>query len=58
MPSEQQYMEEIIKNIQKLYKEYEIRINGENGKKILIIIRFLGIKCFHNNYFQYNEYLK
>ncbi|XP_054512293.1 axonemal dynein light chain domain-containing protein 1 isoform X4 [Pan troglodytes] len=36
MPSEQQYMEEIIKNIQKLYKEYEIRINGENGySKIL-----------------------
>nr|XP_055222794.1 axonemal dynein light chain domain-containing protein 1 isoform X4 [Gorilla gorilla gorilla] len=36
MPSEQQYMEEIIKNIQKLYKEYEIRINGDNGySKIL-----------------------
>ncbi|XP_055111102.1 axonemal dynein light chain domain-containing protein 1 isoform X4 [Symphalangus syndactylus] len=30
MPSERQYMEEIIKNIQKLYKEYEIRINGDN----------------------------
>ncbi|XP_054190242.1 axonemal dynein light chain domain-containing protein 1 isoform X5 [Homo sapiens] len=36
MPSERQYMEEIIKNIQKLYKEYEIRINGDNGySKIL-----------------------
>ncbi|XP_030792222.1 axonemal dynein light chain domain-containing protein 1 [Rhinopithecus roxellana] len=39
MPSEQQYMEEIIKNIQKLYKEYEIRINGDNGySKILPIL--------------------
>ncbi|XP_054406616.1 axonemal dynein light chain domain-containing protein 1 isoform X4 [Pongo abelii] len=36
MPSERQYMEEIIKNIQNLYKEYEIRINGDNGySKIL-----------------------
>ncbi|XP_072867837.1 axonemal dynein light chain domain-containing protein 1 isoform X1 [Chlorocebus sabaeus] len=39
MPSERQYMEEIIKNIQKLYKEYEIRINGDNGySKILPIL--------------------
>uniref|UniRef100_A0A2K5DMK0 Axonemal dynein light chain domain containing 1 n=1 Tax=Aotus nancymaae TaxID=37293 RepID=A0A2K5DMK0_AOTNA len=36
MPSEQQYMEEIIKNTRSLYKEYEIRINGDNGiSKIL-----------------------
>uniref|UniRef100_A0A096N131 Axonemal dynein light chain domain containing 1 n=1 Tax=Papio anubis TaxID=9555 RepID=A0A096N131_PAPAN len=39
LPSERQYMEEIIKNIQKLYKEYEIRINGDNGySKILPIL--------------------
>ncbi|XP_011806513.1 PREDICTED: axonemal dynein light chain domain-containing protein 1 [Colobus angolensis palliatus] len=39
MPSERQYTEEIIKNIQKLYKEYEIRINGDNGySKILPIL--------------------
>ncbi|XP_008590273.1 PREDICTED: axonemal dynein light chain domain-containing protein 1 [Galeopterus variegatus] len=36
MPTEHQYMEEIIKSIRKLYKEYEIRINGDNGtSKIL-----------------------
>nr|XP_054103388.1 axonemal dynein light chain domain-containing protein 1 isoform X2 [Callithrix jacchus] len=36
MLSEQQYMEEIIKNTRSLYKEYEIRINGDNGiSKIL-----------------------
>ncbi|KAM9212405.1 axonemal dynein light chain domain-containing protein 1 [Dugong dugon] len=31
MPPEQLYMEEINKTIGKLYKEYEIRINGNNG---------------------------
>ncbi|XP_049724367.1 axonemal dynein light chain domain-containing protein 1 isoform X1 [Elephas maximus indicus] len=36
MPSEQLYMEEINKTIGKLYKEYEVRINGDNGiSKIL-----------------------
>uniref|UniRef100_A0A8C9GMW7 Axonemal dynein light chain domain containing 1 n=1 Tax=Piliocolobus tephrosceles TaxID=591936 RepID=A0A8C9GMW7_9PRIM len=37
MPSERQYMEEIIKNIQKLYKEYEIRINGDNVLQAYIL---------------------
>ncbi|XP_040840142.1 axonemal dynein light chain domain-containing protein 1 [Ochotona curzoniae] len=31
LPPEQQYMEEILKNIDKLYKDYESRINGEHG---------------------------
>nr|XP_012628029.1 axonemal dynein light chain domain-containing protein 1 isoform X4 [Microcebus murinus] len=36
MPPEQQYMEEMIKSIGRLYKEYEIRMNGDNGiSKIL-----------------------
>ncbi|XP_051714207.2 axonemal dynein light chain domain-containing protein 1 isoform X1 [Oryctolagus cuniculus] len=36
LPPEQQYMEEILKNAERLYKEYEIRINGDNGaSKIL-----------------------
>ncbi|KAK2084844.1 Axonemal dynein light chain domain-containing protein 1 [Saguinus oedipus] len=30
MPSDQEYMEEIIKNTRSLYQEYEIRINGDN----------------------------
>lgn len=33
LPSEYEYMEELIKNINRLYKEYEIRINGDNGKQ-------------------------
>lgn len=36
MPPEQQYMEDIVKSIRKLYKEFEIRINGDNGKKNMI----------------------
>ncbi|XP_059001826.1 axonemal dynein light chain domain-containing protein 1 isoform X1 [Mustela lutreola] len=36
MPSELQYMQEIVKTIGRLYKEFEIRINGDNGiSKIL-----------------------
>ncbi|XP_041518386.1 axonemal dynein light chain domain-containing protein 1 [Microtus oregoni] len=31
LPPEHEYMEEMIKNISRLYKEYEIRINGDNG---------------------------
>ncbi|XP_001488408.1 axonemal dynein light chain domain-containing protein 1 isoform X1 [Equus przewalskii] len=36
MPPERQYMEEIAKSIERLYKEFKIRINGDNGiSKIL-----------------------
>ncbi|XP_004425229.1 PREDICTED: axonemal dynein light chain domain-containing protein 1 [Ceratotherium simum simum] len=36
MPPERQHMEEIVKSIGRLYKEFEIRINGDNGiSKIL-----------------------
>uniref|UniRef100_A0A8D1J7Z5 Axonemal dynein light chain domain containing 1 n=1 Tax=Sus scrofa TaxID=9823 RepID=A0A8D1J7Z5_PIG len=36
IPSEQKHMEEIMKSIARLYKEFEIRINGDNGlSKIL-----------------------
>nr|XP_005901617.1 PREDICTED: axonemal dynein light chain domain-containing protein 1 [Bos mutus] len=36
IPPEQKLMEEILKNIARLYKEFEIRINGDNGtSKIL-----------------------
>ncbi|XP_045403209.1 axonemal dynein light chain domain-containing protein 1 isoform X2 [Lemur catta] len=39
MPPEQQYMEQMIKSIGRLYKEYEIRINGDNGiSKILLYL--------------------
>nr|XP_021515891.1 axonemal dynein light chain domain-containing protein 1 [Meriones unguiculatus] len=39
LPSEYQYMEEIIKATGNLYKEYEIRINGDNGmSKILPVL--------------------
>ncbi|KAL6037918.1 hypothetical protein STEG23_003327, partial [Scotinomys teguina] len=31
LPPEYEYMEEMIKAIVRLYKEYEIRINGDNG---------------------------
>ncbi|KAH0504079.1 Axonemal dynein light chain domain-containing protein 1 [Microtus ochrogaster] len=31
LPPEHEYMEEMVKNISRLYKEYEIRINGDNG---------------------------
>lgn len=33
MPAEHQYLMELIKNIGRLYKGYEMRINGDNGKK-------------------------
>ena len=33
IPLEQKLMEEILKNIARLYKEFEIRINGDNGKE-------------------------
>uniref|UniRef100_A0ABI7WG68 Axonemal dynein light chain domain containing 1 n=1 Tax=Felis catus TaxID=9685 RepID=A0ABI7WG68_FELCA len=36
LPPEQQHMKEIVKTIGRLYKEFEIRINGDNGiSKIL-----------------------
>ncbi|XP_028615681.1 axonemal dynein light chain domain-containing protein 1 [Grammomys surdaster] len=31
LPPEHEYMEEMIKNISKFYREYEIRINGDHG---------------------------
>ncbi|XP_008059608.1 axonemal dynein light chain domain-containing protein 1-like, partial [Carlito syrichta] len=48
MPPEQQYMEEIIKNIGKLYKDYEVRITGENGisKILLSVINSLDFCSF------------
>lgn len=50
LPPEHEYMEEMIKNISRLYKEYEIRINGENGKQTSKM-RFLGIvKNLNSNY--------
>lgn len=33
LPPEYEYMEEMLKTIGRLYKEYEIRINGDNGKQ-------------------------
>ncbi|XP_023559372.1 axonemal dynein light chain domain-containing protein 1 [Octodon degus] len=36
MPAEQQYLVEILKNTVKLYKEYELRINGDNGVSKII----------------------
>ena len=33
IPPEQKLMEEILKNIARLYKEFEIRITGDNGKE-------------------------
>ncbi|KAB1260720.1 Axonemal dynein light chain domain-containing protein 1 [Camelus dromedarius] len=37
IPPEQKHMEEIVKSIGRLYKEFEIRINGDNGiSKILL----------------------
>ena len=33
MPPEHQQMEEIVKSTERLYKEFELRINGENGKE-------------------------
>ncbi|KAM5203027.1 axonemal dynein light chain domain-containing protein 1 isoform 7-T9 [Hipposideros larvatus] len=39
MPPERQHMEEIVKSIRRLYKEFEIRITGDNGtSKILSIL--------------------
>lgn len=54
MPPELQHMEEIIKNTDRLYKEFKLRMTGDNGKKKTVIIRLLDIKDFNNNYFQYN----
>ncbi|EDM09487.1 rCG46219 [Rattus norvegicus] len=31
LPPEHEYMEEMVKNINKFYREYEIRINGDHG---------------------------
>lgn len=53
IPPEQKLMEEILKNIARLYKEFEIRINGDNGKEkpMVMIIRWLdSIKHFNTNY--------
>ena len=33
IPPEQKHMEEIVKSTGRLYKEFEIRINGDNGKE-------------------------
>lgn len=33
MPPEYHQLEEISKSIERLYKEFEVRMNGENGKK-------------------------
>ncbi|KAM7055141.1 axonemal dynein light chain domain-containing protein 1 isoform 3-T6 [Molossus nigricans] len=48
MPPEQQQMEEIIKSIGRLYKEFELRINGDNGsaKIITSVISSLDFCCF------------
>lgn len=43
IPPEQQHMEETVKSIGRLYKEFEIRINGDNGKKQTTMIRLLDI---------------
>lgn len=51
MPPELQHMEEIIKNTDRLYKEFKLRITGDNGKKKTMIIRLLDIKDFNNYYF-------
>ncbi|KAM5237681.1 axonemal dynein light chain domain-containing protein 1 [Ctenodactylus gundi] len=34
MPPEQQYLEEITKTVGRLYREYDIRINGDDGSSI------------------------
>ncbi|XP_036129373.1 axonemal dynein light chain domain-containing protein 1 isoform X1 [Molossus molossus] len=48
IPPEQQQMEEIIKSIGRLYKEFELRINGDNGsaKIITSVISSLDFCCF------------
>lgn len=51
MPPERQYMEEIAKSIGRLYKEFKIRINGDNGKKKTLMSRLLDIKNFNSNYY-------
>uniref|UniRef100_A0A8C8U133 Axonemal dynein light chain domain containing 1 n=1 Tax=Peromyscus maniculatus bairdii TaxID=230844 RepID=A0A8C8U133_PERMB len=47
LPPEYEYMEEMLKTIGRLYKEYEIRINGDNGisKVLPNLITSLDI-CF------------
>lgn len=59
LPPEQKHMEEIVKSTGRLYKEFEIRINGDNGKEkktMIMIMRWLdNRKHFNSNYyFQYN----
>ncbi|XP_077013240.1 axonemal dynein light chain domain-containing protein 1 isoform X2 [Tamandua tetradactyla] len=51
-PPEQQQMEEIIKSIGRLYKEFEIRINGDNGvskilSNVLSSLEFCTYKIEH-----------
>ncbi|XP_053460094.1 axonemal dynein light chain domain-containing protein 1 [Nycticebus coucang] len=48
MPPEQKHMDDILKIIARLYKEFEIRINGDNGiSKILpYLIGSLDLCCF------------
>ncbi|XP_013376641.1 PREDICTED: axonemal dynein light chain domain-containing protein 1 isoform X2 [Chinchilla lanigera] len=36
MPAEQQYLMEMMKNMGRLYRDYEIRINGDNGVSKII----------------------
>ncbi|ELW70867.1 Axonemal dynein light chain domain-containing protein 1 [Tupaia chinensis] len=48
MPPEQKYMDEIIKSIRRLYREYEIRITGDNGisKSLSSVISSLDFCSF------------
>ncbi|XP_066222130.1 axonemal dynein light chain domain-containing protein 1 [Saccopteryx leptura] len=60
MPPEQQQMEEIVKSAGRLYKEYEMRINGDNGvSKILThlisVFEFCSFKL--ENFLEFPEIL-
>ncbi|KAM5294213.1 axonemal dynein light chain domain-containing protein 1 [Glossophaga mutica] len=48
MPPEYQQMEEIVKSIERLYKEFELRINGENGvcRLFASLISSMDFCCF------------
>ncbi|XP_045045081.2 axonemal dynein light chain domain-containing protein 1 isoform X2 [Desmodus rotundus] len=48
MPPEHQQMEEIVKSTERLYKEFELRINGENGISRLFasLISSVDFCCF------------
>lgn len=48
---ERQYMEEIAKSIERFYKEFKIRINGDNGKKKILMSRLFDVKNFDSNYY-------